>query len=150
MRSRTSTWFETNVRYEKTQEDGSRKNVTELYAVDALSCKEAEDKTIEELKPFISGDFKVKSVKEAPYKEIHFSDLENDDKWFKAKLSFIILDEKTGKEKRSTVQYLVQSSTLPRTVKYIGEVMEGTAADYEINAIQETKVMDVFEHEDGE
>ncbi len=42
LRSRTSTWFECKVRYEKTQEDGSEKLVNEQYVVDALSFTEAE------------------------------------------------------------------------------------------------------------
>ena len=35
MRTRKSDWFEVKFQYEKTQEDGMQKKVTELYAVDA-------------------------------------------------------------------------------------------------------------------
>ena len=48
MRSRTSDWFETKIRYDKTQEDGTQKKVTEQYVVDALSFTEAESSIIEE------------------------------------------------------------------------------------------------------
>ena len=41
MRSRTTTWFECKIRYEKTMEDGTQKKVTETYTVDALSFTEA-------------------------------------------------------------------------------------------------------------
>lgn len=146
MRSRTSSWFETKIRYEKMMEDGSQKMVTEQYVVDALSFTEAENAIIEEMTVYISGDFKVRDIKMAGYGEIFFSDADTDDKWYKAKLQFITIDEKTEKEKRSTVTYLVQAGSLPVAVKHIDEVMGGTMIDYVISAIQETQVMDVFEH----
>ncbi len=147
MRSRTSDWFETKIRYAKTQEDGSQKNVTEQYVVDALSFTEAEGAILEEMKVYISGDYKITDIKPAAYHEIFFSDMDNDDKWYKAKLQFITIDEKTEKEKRSTVTYLVQAATLPAAVKHVEEVMGGTMIDYVISSIAETQIMDVFEHD---
>lgn len=147
MRSRTSDWFETKIRYAKTQEDGTQKNVTEQYVVDALSFTEAEGSILEEMKVYISGDYKITDIKPAAYHEIFFSDMEKDDKWYKTKLQFITIDEKTEKEKRSTVTYLVQAATLPAAVKNIGEVMGGTMIDYEIASVAETQIMDVFEHD---
>ncbi|MBO1362438.1 DUF4494 domain-containing protein [Prevotella sp. A2931] len=146
MRSRTSSWFETKIRYEKMMEDGSQKMTTEQYVVDALSFTEAENAIIEEMSAYITGDFKVRDIKMAGYGEIFFSDADNDDKWYKIKLQFITIDEKTEKEKRSTVTYLVQAGNLPLAVKHIEEVMGGTMIDYVISAIQETQIMDVFEH----
>lgn len=147
MRSRTSDWFETKIRYAKTQEDGTQKNVTEHYVVDALSFTEAEAAILDEMKVYISGDYKITDIKPAAYHEIFFSDMDKDDKWYKAKLQFITIDEKTEKEKRSSVSYLVQASTLPAAVKNIGEVMGGTMIDYEIASVAETQIMDVFEHD---
>lgn len=78
-----------------------------------------------------------------------FSDIDTDDKWFKAKLSFITIDEKTEKEKRSSVTYLVQAHSVNGAVKHVDEVMGSTMIDYEIAAITETRIMDVFEHHTG-
>lgn len=147
MRSRTSDWFETKIRYAKTQEDGTQKNVTEHYVVDALSFTEAESAILEEMKVYISGDYKITDIKPAAYHEIFFTDMDKDDKWYKAKLQFITIDEKTEKEKRSTVTYLVQAATLAAAVNNIGEVMGGTMIDYEIAGVAETQIMDVFEHD---
>ena len=110
MRSRTATWFECKIRYEKTMEDGMQKKVTEAYVVDAPSFSEAEERIIEEMSSYISGEFNVTDIKKAPYGEIFFSDQEMADRWYKAKLQFITLDEKTEKEKRSNVSYLVEGS----------------------------------------
>lgn len=146
MRSRTSTWFECKIRYEKTMEDGSQKKVTELYVVDALSFTEAEASIIEEMSSYISGEFEVKDIKKAAYGEIFFSDSPSADRWYKTKLQFITIDDKTEKEKKSNVNYLVHGSTLPGAVKSIDEVMGGTMIDYVIASITETQIMDVFEH----
>ena len=146
MRSRTAIWFECKIRYEKVMEDGLQKPVTENYVVDALSFSEAEERIIEEMSSYISGEFDVKDIKKAAYKEIFFSDSDTADKWYKARLQFITIDEKTEKEKRNSVTYLVQAGTLNGAVKNIDEVMGGTMIDYVISNISETKFMDVYEH----
>ena len=146
MRTRTAEWFETKIKYEKTMEDGQQKKVTESYVVDALSFTEAERRITEEMSSYISGVFDVTDIKKATYKEIFFSDAESADRWYKAKLQFITIDEKTEKEKRSNVYYLVQASTLPDAVKNIETVMSTTMIDYVIASLAETTMMDVFEY----
>lgn len=146
MRSRTANWFETKIRYEKMMDDGKQKMVTEQYVVDALSFTEAEALIIEEMSSYISGEFKVTGISQSSYGEIFFSDIDTDDRFFKVKLQFITIDEKTEKEKRSNVIYLVQAHTLQQAIKNIEEVMGSTMIDYAIAAVQETQIMDVFEH----
>lgn len=146
MRSRTSTWFETKVKYQKTMEDGSEKVVSEAYVVDALSFTEAESAIIDEMSVYVSGELKVSGIGKAVYGEIFFSDVDDDDKWYKAKLQFITIDEKSEKEKRSNVTYLVQAKSLARALRYIDEVMGKTMIDYDVVGLNETKLMDVFEH----
>lgn len=94
------TWFECRIRYEKVMENGMQKKVTEPYLVDALSFTEAEARIIEEMTPFISGEFVVADIKRANYGELFPSNDEQDDRWFKCKLVFITLDEKSGAEKK--------------------------------------------------
>lgn len=146
MRNRTSIWFETRIRYDKTMEDGRDQKVTEQYVVEALSFSEAERRITEEMSHYVSGEFGVKAIKLAAYSEIFFSDINTDDKWFKAKLAFITLDEKTDKEKRSPVTYLVQAASLDKARAYVKEVMEKTLIDYDVISISETHFIDVFEH----
>ncbi len=146
MRNRTSIWFETRIRYDKTMEDGRDKKVTEQYVVEALSFSEAEKRITEEMSHYVSGEFGVKAIKLAAYSETFFSDIDTDDKWFKAKLAFITLDEKTGREKRSPVTYLVQAASLDKARAHVKEVMEKTLIDYDVISISETHFIDVFEH----
>ena len=123
-----------------------QKKVNENYVVDALSFTEAEKRIMEEMSSYISGEFTIKDIKIAPYKEIFFSDEELADRWYKAKLEFITIDEKTEKEKRSAVNYLVQAGTLKGAVGNIESVMGTTMIDYVIASVSETKLMDVFEY----
>ena len=146
MRSRTANWFLCKIRYEKVMEDGLQKRVTELYVVDALSFTEAEARIMEEMASYISGEFEVWEIDRAVYKEIFFSDEDMADKWYKAKLKFITIDEKTEKEKKTTVYYLVQAGSFEGARKNIDEVMGGTMIDYIIDTVSETTIMDVFEY----
>lgn len=114
MRSKTSTWFETKVRYDKTMDDGREKKVTEVFVVDALSFTEAETKITEELSAYTSGDTFIKAITRAPYSEVLFSDDSKDDKWYRVKLAFITLDERTEKEKKTLVTYLFQAANIDK------------------------------------
>ena len=138
------TWFECKIRYEKVMENGMQKKVTEPYLVDALSFTEAEARIIEEMTPFISGEFTVSDIKRANYSELFPSDEESADRWFKCKLIFITLDEKSGAEKKTSTQVLVQAADLRDAVKKLDEGMKGTMADYLIGMVSETPLMDVY------
>lgn len=138
------TWFEGKIRYEKIAENGMNKKVTEPYLVDALSFTEAEARLIEEMTPFIQGEYTVSDIKRANFAEVFPSDAEEADKWYKCKLMFITLDEKSGAEKKSATHYLVQASDFRDAVKRLDECMKGTMADYEIASITETAIMDVY------
>lgn len=124
-----------------------QKKVTESYLVDSLSFTEAESRIIEEITPFISGEFTVADIKRANYSEMFSSDEEASDRFFKCKLAFITLDEKSGSEKRTTNEVLVQAADLRDAVKKLDEAMKGTMADYSIVSVSETPIMDVYPYE---
>lgn len=141
------TWFEVKIRYEKVMENGMQKKVTEPYLFDALSFTESEGKCIEEMTPFIIGEFTVSDIKRANYSEIFTSEEESADRWFKCKLVFITLDEKSGSEKKTSTHVLVQAADLRDAVKKLDEGMKGTMADYQIASVSETAIMDVYPYE---
>ena len=141
------TWFECKIRYEKVMENGMNKKVTEPYLVDALSFTEAEARIIEEITPYISGEFTVSDIKRANYSELFPSEEDAADRWFKCKLFFITLDEKSGAEKKTSTTVLVQASDLRDAVKKLDEGMKGTMADYVIASVAETAIMDVYPYE---
>ena len=138
------TWFECKIRYERVMENGMNKKVTEPYLVDALSFTEAEARIIEEMTPYISGEFTISDIKRANYSELFPSDEESADRWFKCKLIFITLDDKSGAEKKTSTQVLVQAADLRDAVKKLDEGMKGTMADYQIASVAETAIMGVY------
>lgn len=138
------TWFECKVRYEKTLENGMNKKVTEPYLVDALSFTEAEARIIEEVSPYISGEFTIADIKRANYTELFFCEEDSADRWFKCKITFISLDENSGAEKKTSSNVLVQAADLRDAVKKLDEGMKGSMMDYVISSMAETAIMDVF------
>lgn len=139
-------WFECKVRYEKMMENGSAKRVTEPYLVGAENFTDAEARITEEMLPFVSqGEFVISDIKRAKYAELFLTAEESADRYFKCKVIFITLDEKSGNEKKTASQMLVQASTLEDAVNRLKEGMKNTLADYTIGAVTETPLMDVYE-----
>lgn len=147
MKTKFSKYFEVKIQYQEMQEDGKEKKVTEQYVVEALSFTEAETRIIEEMTPYISGEFDVVSEKIAPYNEIFLSDRTDDDKWFISKVAFITIDEKTEKEKKQTFRYLVQAATSELALDYTKEMLSHGMSDYTIDAVRDTPTLDVFLHD---
>ena len=135
-------WFECKVRYDKLMENGMQKKVNEPYMVDALSFTEAEARIIEEVTPFISGDFSVSAVKRTNISEIFWDD--SADKWYHVKVNFITIDEKSAVEKKTTSHILVAATDFKGALDNFMEGMRGTMADFEIASIAETTIMDVY------
>lgn len=136
--------YECGVRYERTMENGMNKKVTELYLVDALSFTEAEKRIIQEMVPYIPGEFDVVTIKRTNYSEIVENGADSADKWFKAKLMFVTFDEKTSKEKKQAVYFIVKASDINNAHTVVVEHMKTTLVDYEIATLDETKIMDLF------
>lgn len=135
-------WFECKISYEKMMENGVQKRITEPYLVDALSFTEAEARIIEEMKPFISGEFTVADIKRARIAELFTN--ENGDRYYRFKVIFMSLDEKSGTEKKTSATMLAQASDLKEAIAVLEEGMKGTMADYTIASVVETMIMDIF------
>lgn len=135
-------YIETSVSFDKIMENGAVKKVTEKNLIDALSFTEAESRTIEELTPFISGEFVVKAAKKTKIAEIFFD--ETADRWWLVNVAFITIDEKNGGDKETVTQILVQADGFDSAVAAFKEGMKGTMADWRIKSVSETPYMDVY------
>ena len=147
MRTKSSIWFEVKLRYDKVHEDGHEKKVTESYVVKALSFGEAEKTAIEFLGGYVSGEIQVVNINPMKFREVFFNEQESCDRYYKAILQFITIDEQTEREKHTQVYYLVQASSFDNCKDSIRTIMDGTMVDYQIASVSETKVIDVIEHE---
>ena len=138
-------WYETTVKYEKTSEEGKIVKTSAKHLIDALSFTEAEARIIAEMQPFISGEFKVAGIVPKKINEIFYN--ENGEKWFRAKVNFVTLDEEKGVERKSPTTMLVQACDIKEAREGLVEGMKGSMADYEVESITETKIVDVFKYE---
>ena len=141
MKNTINKYFEVKVKMQKTQEDGTQKKVSEQYVVESATFGEAERRITECLKPYIEGEFNVTDIKIAGYCQIVNGD-ENADKFFKAKVTFVALDETTGKEKKTSELYLVQSETLESAESDVKSYLND--GNTTISSIAETAILDVF------
>lgn len=135
-------YIETAARYEKTLENGTVKKVTERFLVDALSCTEAECRTVEELTPYVSGDIEVTANKKVNIADIFNPD--DADKFYLAKVAFISIDERSGKEKRTVSQWLVGATDFNDAYETVLREINKCLADVEILALAETPVREYF------
>lgn len=146
MRSKTSTWFETKVRYDKRLDDGQEKKVTEVFTIEAISFTEAEAKITEEISAYTSGETFIKAITRAPYSEVFFFDDNTDNKWYRTKLSFAEIDDKTERKKTSCGIFLMQAKSIDDVYTLVNDIMRGQMVDYTIVSIVETPILEVLEH----
>ena len=134
-------YFEVKIKIERVLEDGICKRVGETYAVEAFSFTEAEARITKEMEPYIVGDFEVTSEKKAQYGEVVLNDGEL---FFLVKYNLITIDEKSGKERKNSMYVLFRETTIDKAKEAARKHMAASVVDYEIEAIKETKILDVF------
>lgn len=140
-------WFECKVSYERPADAMGMKKVSELYLVDALSFTEAEERIIKEIQPLVSiGELEVVNIKRVKFAELFLSHKEEDDRFFRSRVNFITIDEKSGIEKKAGVNMLIQSDTLANALGELVSQMEKQLGAYEIASISDTQILDVFRH----
>lgn len=140
-------YFDTSVKFRKTDEQGVNKLVTESYIVSALSFSEAESNINEQMKVYVGEDFKIVNIKLTNYSEI--ATFEDTDKWFKSKISLLYFDEENGKEKKSNIYMLVQANDAKNAYDNTIATLKGTISDFTIPSVSETKIVEVFEYKEG-
>ncbi len=137
-------WFTCKIKYDKVGDEGLMTKVSETYLVDALSFTEAEKRFIEEMEPYMSGEFEVTDIKKTKVAELFESEDSLADKWYKANVALITIDEKTAKEKRTNCPMFIQAANLSDALSNLVKGMAGTMSDYVITNIAETPIMEVY------
>ena len=144
MKQISGMWFECKVRYEQTQEDGLEKMVTETYVYKAADFGDAYDKATKDMSTFISGEFGITGMKIAQYGDVFIQDEITEEKYYSVKVNFIVLDEKTYKEKKIAQYYLVNADSVEKARKYTDTALSKTMADFIIVSVQEAMIIDVI------
>lgn len=137
-------YFECSVKYRRTDENGVQKVTTLPYLVDAISFTDAESRINDQMKAYISEEFRVVNIKLTNYSEI--AAFEDSDIWFKSKVSLIAYDEETGKERKANIYLLVQANDAKEAYENTTTAMKNTMGDYSIPSVSETKIVEVFQY----
>ena len=136
--------FEVGVRMERTLENGAQAKVLEQFVVDALSFTEAEASTTKEVSVY-GTITDIVTIKRSRWTELIGDG--SKEKWFRAKVNYITIDEKTDKEKKIPNYFFVNAETITDAKKAVDVFFVGTMIDYSIATLDETKVLDVFRHD---
>ena len=139
-------WIETKLSYEKIDEQGKQRKVTETYLVDALSFAEAEVRITVEMKQYISGEFTVSAVKKAKITEVISG---YGGWWYKLRVMFISIDERTGAAKKTPHDFLVEAQDIAEAIVRFKEQVT-LLIEYEITAVTRTTIEEVFPAEHSE
>jgi len=112
-------YFEVKASYSRQMGEDAPRNVNEQYVVaDALLCGDAEDCVIDEIKPYVFGDWEIKYCRKVQFADI-IKNVEGDF-WYKARVEELVVDE-SGKEKRHRLTFLIQANDIENAVKGINK-----------------------------
>lgn len=131
--------FIVTCKFDKMQENGLVKRVSEKYLCDALSVVEADAIVTENLKPYISGDFFTSKVENSPIAEV-MGDKEAD-KFYLAKVAFVTIDERSGKEKKTVSQWLIGGTDFNDAYEMVLREINKCMADIEIAGLVESPIV---------
>lgn len=59
-------------------------------------------------------------------------------------MNYIVVNEKTNKEKKTPVYFIINAGSIAAAHETLVEHMKGTIADYEIATLDDTRIMDVY------
>lgn len=138
-------WYHVKARLERVAENGAIKADSEVFLVKANSFATAERVTMEEVTQYAAGGVDVVAMARKNYKEVFVSSEADADKWFKCKLNFLTIDEKSGKEKKTAHLFLVKSVSALKAHQAVDAFMSTSLSDYVIEQVEETKIIDVIE-----
>lgn len=136
-----ASWYLGKIRYQKEDEAGRLKTINETYLVDAVSYTESEARLYKQIVTDAS-DFSVTAIS-----RMRLADLfayEEGEQWFKAKVIYFSVDEKSGKEKKIVNYMLVNAEGIQQGLDRINESMRNFLIPYEVTDINLTPILDVF------
>ncbi|HEY4756076.1 MAG TPA: DUF4494 domain-containing protein [Ignavibacteriaceae bacterium] len=135
-------WFLVKVKYAKENEDGLLKSISEEYLADAFSFTECEAIIYDRLGSQIRGDFQITHIAKSNIVDVFF--YEDSDIWFKCKISYLISDGDSGKEKKIIQYMIVTAKDVTEAHERIRESLSNMLVSFEVPSVVETKILEVY------
>lgn len=142
------TWYQVKVKYAKENEEGLLKSISEQYLVDAVSFTECEAIIYDRLGQQIRGDFQVIAIAKSNIVDVFF--YEDCDIWHRAKITYLIADGESGREKKVVQYMLVTADDVTQAHERIQEILSNTLVSFRVPDMVETKIIEVFPYEKGD
>lgn len=139
------TWFQAKVKYSKENEQGLLKNISEQYLVDAVSFTECEAILYDRLGSQIRGDFQVTGISRSNIVNVFF--YEDSDLWHKCKITYLVADGESGKEKKVTQYMLVTAEDSKQAFERIQESLSNMLVSFRVPDVDESPIVEVFPYE---
>ncbi|GAB3331683.1 DUF4494 domain-containing protein [Marivirga atlantica] len=136
-------WFLCKVKYQKEDENGRLKSVTEPYLVDAVSFTEAETRIYEEMGERVRGEFMITGISKS--KIIDVFNYEDIDIWFKCKVVYYVAEE-SGKEKKIVNQMIVTAHNVKEAYDRIYESLNNMLVSFQVPEVIESPIIEVFNY----
>jgi hypothetical protein len=134
-------WYKSTIKYQKEDEAGSLKSYTESYLIDAVSFTDAEARSYEQIVTGAS-DFGVPAITRMPLADLFL--YEEGEKFFKAKVVYFSIEEKSGRERKIINQMLVNADGIDQALQRITESLRTMLIPYETESLVLTNILDVF------
>ena len=145
-----TTFYIATVKCDKTMESGAIKRVSEKLLVEAESFTECEAMVTEYMQP---QEFEVAGIAKTKYCELirrytvneegkRKYVVDGDEAFFGVKICFLMLDEKSGAEKKSYTNLLVLAKDIDDARRMVISAMKETLADYTIESLKKTNIID--------
>lgn len=93
---------------------------------------------------YTNGDMEIVTMKKAGFSELFLSEVDSEDKYYDCSINMITIDEKSNKERKTKVRYLVQGDTIEKARKNVDEIMGKSLIDYEVVELKLTNILDVY------
>ena len=145
MKKENFKWWETTIACDRMQEDGSNRQVKEHYLLRANSFTDAEKKSMTVAAETAASNFTIADLKERKYVDVFTSDSVVDDNFYQVKVALIILDEKSGKEKKTNLLYLQQAASVVKAVNLLDKNLnKEVMTNYIVLEVKQTTILDVY------
>jgi hypothetical protein len=146
-------WFLGKIRYQQPIDDSTvgtrneefikQKTVTEAYLVDAVSYTEAEARLYQEIAAN-TPDFEITNISRMQLADVFFNEEDGGETWYKVKAMYILEDEKTGKQKKTPSNMLINAQNPKQAYERVEYSLKTSLDPFEITDVNTTKILDVF------
>ncbi|NND77742.1 MAG: DUF4494 domain-containing protein [Flavobacteriales bacterium] len=141
-------WFNCAVKMIKHSDEGKAGKSTEQHLIQAYTYSEAEAGIHQIMQEVGGGTFEITNITKTNIAEVHPD--ESAEKWFKVKISLVAFDEESGREKQTSMFFLMQGDDVGSVYKKTKETMRGYSTGYVIPSVVYSKILEVYASDESE